>query len=461
MAGLIASCQHATSQASWENYFPSSVGTCFVHDLHWDRFQTTPKVTESIAKPADRESDLCLAAAKQFELKIQVDTIADFLKSKTRVVSQFVTKAMVDIVQSRRLFVSTVKNHDWKIVEIPANAGSTPVASMSADEVLDFGYDWNCGDWCRDQTQSQPVSLPHRDTANLFIYSLADTADSLESSESIDYTDIDYTDIDYTDIKYTGTAYAHIDAENLLSKAERIAWTSDLIVSSNPWQMGVDPICEEIQSRNAQHSVCCPIESANEVIATALPVYKLSPDENVERQVAVRPPRLDAEYEHSELDPVLAGINNEPFGQFAHEYSNPWLNSLSSSSWTCRLGRRFSFGDSSPRMPKLEPANPISLETESTNLISSGSVFSPKDFLTTLHTSTYGSILLPVSQTHRTAVDYAMQLFSQPNSDSRSRASRNLAGQIRTVGQFLVDFASQIEQQVAQVDIARLENNQR
>jgi hypothetical protein len=461
MAGLIASCQHTTIQASWENYLPSSVGTCFIHDLHWDRFQTTPKVTESIVRPADREADMCLAAAKQFELKIQFDTIADFLKSKTRLASQFATKAMVGIVQSRRLFVSTVKNHDWNVVEIAENAGSTPVVSLSADEVLDFGYDWNCGEWCRDRQQSESVSLPKRDTANLFVYSLVENAAPLDSSESIDYPDSDSTEIEYA-----GTAYACIDAENLLSHAERVAWTSDLIVSSNPWQSGVDPICEEIQSRNAQHSVCCPIENSNELIATALPVPIVSvpivsQEVNVETQVAVRPPKLDAEYDLSELVPAIAEIGNEPFEQYAHEYSNPWLNSLSSSSWTCRLGRRFSFGDNFPRMPKIEPAIPNFLETESANFTSSGSVFSPKDFLTTLHTSTYGSILLPVSQTHRTAVDYAMQLLSRPNSESRSKASRNLAGQLRTVGQFLVNFASQIEQQVEQVDIARRENNQR
>ena len=463
-AGLIASCQNATVQASWENYLPTSIGTCFVHDLHWDRFQTTPKVIESIGRTADREADMCLAAAKQFELKMQVDAIFDFVKAKTRATSQFATKAMAGLVQSQRLFVSTIKNLDWKVVEIPRTADSSPVVSLSADDLLDFGADWNCGEWCRDRQPSESVSLPQRDTANLFVYSLTGTNDSPETNDSFDSS----ASIDYASIDYAGTAYASIDAGNLLSEPERVAWTSDLIVSSNPWQVGVDPICEEIQSRDAQHSVCCPIENANEMIATALPNPVLSPDVNTEPQITFRPPQLDAEYEINELELALAGNSDEPFEPYDDQYSNPWLNSFRSSPWTCQLGQRFSFGDNSPRMPKFGPAvgafsreDLNSTETESTSLVTSGSIFSPKDFLTTLHTSMHGSILLPVSQTHRTAVDYAMQVFSRPNSESRSRATRNLADQLRTVGQFLVNFAGQIEQQAEQVDIARRENNQR
>jgi len=177
---------------------------------------------------------------------------------------------------------------------------------------------------------------------------------------------------------------------------------------------------------------------------------------------------LDAEFESNEATSVLSANTSDSFEQYAHEYGESWLNSLKSSPWTCQIGRRFSFGDNAPRMPKSGPAVDVfskediqSLDASSSESISSRATFSSKNFLTTLHTSTYGSILLPVSQTHRTAIDYATQLLSQPNLESRSKASRGLASQLRNVSQFLVNFASQIEQQADQVELARRENNQR
>ena len=452
-AGLIASCQHATVQASWKDYLPSSIGTCYVHDLHWDRFQTTPKVSESIIKHADQEADLCMAAAKQFELKMQVEAILESLSSKSKLAVEFATKSIVSVARSQRILVATIKSLDWKIVEVPETYDPVPVASLSADEVLELGYDWNCGEWCRAQRQSETVSLPQRDVANIFVYSLVEAQDSPVSSEAFETT----------------TDYAAIDVENLLSEAERTAWASDLVLSANPWQVGVDPVCAEIQDNAALHPICCPVESENEAIATAVPNLTPPPTElQPETQIAARPPRLDAEFESNEATFVLAENTSESFEQYAHEYGDSWLNSLSSSPWTCQIGRRFSFGDNAPRMPKSGPAVDVfskedipSLDASSTELISSRSTFSSKDFLTTLHTSTYGSILLPVSQTHRTAIDYAMQLLSKPSSESRSMASRGLASQLRNVGQFLVNFASQIEQQADQVEIARRESNQR
>ena len=452
-AGLIASCQHATVQASWKDYLPTSIGTCYAHDLHWDRFQTAPKVSEAIVKHADQEADLCMAAAKQFELKMQVEAILDSLNSKSKQAAEFATKSIVSVARSRRILVATIKSLEWKAVEIAESHDPVPVANLSAAEVLELGYDWNCGEWCRGQRQSETVSLPQRDVANIFVYSLVDAQDSLVSPKAFE----------------TATDYAAIDVENLLSETDRTAWASDLVLSANPWQVGVDPVCAEIQGDVSLRSVCCPVESENEAIAIAVP--NLQPtlaDLQPETQIATRPPRLDAEFESNEATYALAENTSESFEQYAHEYGDSWLNSLSSSPWTCQIGRRFSFGDNAPRMPKSGPAIDLfskediqSLDASSSDSISSRTTFSSKDFLTTLHVSTYGSILLPVSQTHRSAVDYAMQLLSKPRSASRSNASRGLASQLRNVGQFLVNFASQIEQQADQVEIARRESNQR
>ncbi len=520
-AGLISSCQHATVQASWKDFLPTSIGTCYVHDLAWDRFQTNPHLVESIVKPVDLEADMCLAAVKQFELKMQIDAIIDSLKSKSRMTSQFAASAIIGLAQTRRLLVETVKNHEWRVIEIPKTVDDPQVAGPSADQVLDLGYDWNCGDWCRDRKPSELASLPTRDRANLFVYALDEITSTQSLEKAVDYADAGYADadnseandseVDYIEADYAGidapsavygtieeaninesvvdeegTSYAGLDAEDLGPEAEHFVRTSDRTDSLNPWQVGVDPVCPEIQSGVPSHSVCCPVESENEAkanaIATVLPTSQSDRTEvQSELQIAVRPPRLDAEFDSGDTALVLAGDGDEPFEQYANEYGNPWLNSPGVFQLNCRLGRRFAFGDNAPRMPKFvgteggsfrediqvdsrfssEPVGDPILNADSVDTTLSRSTFSSKDFLTTLHSSTYGSILLPVSKSHRTAVDYAMQLLAQPNSESRVMASHTVANQIRSVGQFLLNFANQIEQQAEQIDVARRENNQR
>jgi len=56
---------------------------------------------------------------------------------------------------------------------------------------------------------------------------------------------------------------------------------------------------------------------------------------------------------------------------------------------------------------------------------------------------------------------YATNTIAKPTSEPTSRVLKNFASPIRTVGQFLVDFANQIENQVEQIEFARRENNQR
>jgi hypothetical protein len=227
--------------------------------------------------------------------------------------------------------------------------------------------------------------------------------------------------------------------------------------------------------------------------------------ENTAAHLAARPPILEAESETEDSNSAMefhgqrpvhclisdfdAGAlrrysENDVFGSY--DYSDPWLSSLNAPSWRTSYGRRFAFGDNAPRMPiapspiaafskeDLQFADRFSADLlgEATEQVvgvppkeldprsAASEIFLSKDFLTTLQTSAYGSIVLPVNQTQRMAIDYAVKMIAEPASSSRIHASRKVANQLRTVGQFLVDFAIQIENRVEQVEIARGENKQ-
>ena len=181
---------------------------------------------------------------------------------------------------------------------------------------------------------------------------------------------------------------------------------------------------------------------------------------------------------------ALSGDNEiDMFG--VYDYAHPWLSTVNTPGWPNNHGRRFAFGDNSPRMPISPPpvstfskedllfanrfsANLTSPSSEHTEVqaeesdlgSNSNASFRSQDFLTALQKSEYGTILLPVNETQRMAIDYAVKMISEPASTSRTVVSKQVASQMRTVGQFLVDFATRIDNQVEQVEIARSKNMQ-
>lgn len=541
LAGLIGSNQYATAFASWKDCMPPRNGSCFIHDLHWERFQPQPinptslvhsesKVDCADVEAADRESNHCLAAANQFELKQQVDAIQAAIKSKVEKIPNVASDLAISYARSKKLFFSIFENQEIKLVKSAVAPDTLSVLAVVPQEEQNYDQDWNCGDWCQSYNRPAIDSMPSREVANLFIYTLETPVAT--TSESI-YADAVAKQANSEIVDSCAMAYSEYFADNLLTEAEIRQWNSAIATEfSHPWQVGVDPVCPEVQSTEIANlssstvemqSVCCPVDNAMEAISSVANVAATKVDDGdatisdakintistIEEtqsiaDLALRPPMLEAEIEIMDSNPAIEFQGKRPVhclisdfdaGHFRsdsemdmvgdYDYSHSWLSSFRSPSWLNGQGKRFAFGDHSPRMPiatppvaafskeDLEFANRFSADLlgNSTDQIvdadvenlepnQRGATFLSKDFLTTLQTSAYGSIVLPVNQAQRMAMDYAAKLISEPASTTRTHASRKVANQLRKVGQFLVDFATQIENRVEQVEIARGENKQ-
>lgn len=361
VAGLIASCQNGALTASWKDCLHPIAGTCFVHDLQWEQsnFQTNCGEYSSksiltsdseIVQTSDPDTDLCIAAAEKFEFRMQADAVFAALRSQSNQLFEAGAKIFQSYSRSRRMIISSIDSQSLKLVEWIKVANSFPpiVVELQGDQDLECG--WECGEWSRHVPHSVSNILPYRGCANVFVYSLDDSTELLDSNSTY----------------------------------------------------------------SIQPSICCPQDTNPEDIdlenTTSLTV------------ISIRPPTLDAEYESRVADTQedLAVAS-----KFASEILAIEIKNLD------------------------KVSKPI------------GMPFSSKDFLTTLHASTYGSILLPVSNSHRLAVDYAMNVISPTYTQARSQMSKGVTSQIRTVGQFLVEFANQIENRIEQVEIARRDNIQR
>lgn len=541
LAGLIGSNQYATASASWKDCMPPRNGSCFIHDLHWERFQPQPinptslvhsesQVDSAGFEAADPDLTRCLAAANQFELKQQVDAIQAAIKSRVEKFPSAANDLAISFARSKKMFFSIFENQKLQLVKAAVAPETVPVLAVVPQEEHSYDQDWNCGDWCQSYTRPAIDSMPSREVANLFIYTLETSVAT--SGESI-CPDAVAKQANSEIVDSCAMAYSEYFADNLLTEAEIRQWNSAIATEfSHPWQVGVDPVCPEVQSTDIANlssstvetqSVCCPVENALEAIGTvanaAAPQGDVD-DSSISKanmniastmvethsvaDLALRPPMLEAEIEIMDSNPAIefqgqrpvhclisdfdAGVyrsDNEIDMVGDYDYSHSWLSSVRSPSWPNGQGKRFAFGDHSPRMPiatppvaafskeDLEFANRFSADllgnltdqvvdagVENLEHNQQGAAFLSKDFLTTLQTSAYGSIMLPVNQAQRMAMDYAAKLISEPASTTRTHASRKVANQLRKVGQFLVDFATQIENRVEQVEIARGENKQ-
>ncbi len=344
-AGLIASCQNATLFASWKDSLHPVGGTCFVHDL----------------SVAAHETNLCIAAAKQFELRMHVDAIMSSIGIRTKQFADTGTNLLFNFSRSRNALISSIENRAVELVQWIKIPDTLPIAiAQSADE-NDFDGDWNCGQWCQDARGSVSRQLPFRDGPNILVYMLNSESKSAESDLCQTESDLCQEVIALDTISYAAPSFIQT------------------------WQVGMDPVCPEVIESSsacrwsdcyAQPSICCPVEIAAEAIATgtcALPSVT----------AGIRPPTLDAECDDRKTAIAVENLDE----------------------------------------PMLETA--------------------------------------PLSYSHRMAIDFAMRAISNPAVDSRIRMSKSLANPIRTLGQFLVDFAGKLDSQVEQVEMARRDINQR
>jgi hypothetical protein len=535
LAGLIGSSQYATASASWKDCMPPRNGSCFIHDLHWERFQPQPigavsmgnsalQVDNAKSEVIDLELKTCIAASKQFELKQQAAAIQAAIESNVAKIPNLSKQITASFAQSKKMFFTFFENKNLKLAKTAISAETLPVLAVVPQEESAYDCDWNCGDWCQGYSRPSTISLPSRHGANLFVYTFETSTAPSNDSNCPGTVAAQSDGVQIVDS--CAVAYSEYIGDNLLTEAENSQWNSAVAAEfPNPWQLGIDPVCAEVQSTeianlslssDGKHSVCCPIEHNEEAVATvpivadasiaSVDVVSVDVADNVRPDFAVRPPILEAESEINSSNPTMEFSGQRPVhclisdfdaGTFRGDYENdmiggydyesPWLSSINASSWRSGFGKRFAFGDNTPRIPiSPSPVAAFSMEDlQFTNRFSADLLGKPteqvadltikepkmsseanesflsKDFLTTLQTSAYGSIILPVNQTQRMAMDYAMKLIADPASTSRIHASRKVAKQLRTVGQFLVDFAIQIENRVEQVEIARGENSQR
>ena len=397
VAGLIASCQNAAFSASWKDSQHPFGGTCFIHDLQWEQLNSQISREEysskslltsdsEIVQTSDRETVICVAAAEQFELSMQVEQVFAALRSQSNPFFGAGAKIFQSYSRSRRMLISAIDSQSLKLVEWIKVANSFPPMVVDPQGNHDFECGLDCGGWSHHVPHSVSHILPYRGCANVFVYSLD------VSTESPDSDNIPVAIVASSEHDETPIGPDQFNAENgLVSDAELTA-------------------------------------SVSTIIATASDFSPLNSDTDHAKQVGVdpiRPPTLEAEYE-TQL--VVTPFEIEE--QSVFEYGNHWVNSLSSANWFNGIGKRFAFGDSDPRMPIAGP--PIA-------------TFSKED--------------LAVASS--LAVDYAMNVISPTTTEAKSQMSKGVASQIRTVGQFLVDFANQIENRIEQVEIARRDNIQR
>jgi len=303
VAGLIASFQGTTLSASWQNSLNPLTSTCYIHDLQWEQinsirgeYRTETIVTSDsdIEISVDRETELCVAAAHQYELEMQVDAALDALRSKSIQFAQAGTKLFQSYSPSPTLLMSSIACQCRKLLESSKIPDSLPLTVVASDDNQDFDCDWNC---VSAEIESVPVA------------------------------------------------------------------SSQVGLDKQINQVGIDPVCPEQWSNHeitwndcfSRPLVCCPLDTDVEAIGVE--------PKTLQATTSVRPPTLEAE--------------------------------------------------------------------------------------------------LPFLDTHRLAVDYAFTGDSAHATESGSQMTKGIASQIRTVGQFLVDFANQIESQLDQVEIARRDSNSR
>jgi len=498
--------------ASWKDGLRAA-GTCFVHDLDWQTIgsqannvsinrRTIQPTSDDFAPARELEAKQCLQAAREFELKVQAEAVWATIQSKSNQAVAGLGKMLPQLARSKREFVSVFENSIVGLADMIEVTDSNRPRLVTLESNQCFDSEWNCDTWSR--VQPGLLALPARGMANVFVYAINEARHSDESSLCIDRNAVEPENLG------SDPCHQSFDSNTyLILESEHASWRSEFdFCSVNPWQIGIDPVSPEIDSSSyaaqwsgafEQASVCCPMELSADAetreVTSSIAV------------TTVRPPRLEAEYDsdektdlvevkaqatkpETELAAPLIAFSERFMDDAIHDYSSSWVNSLIRDPFSYRSGRRFTFGDDAPRIPKAVPPVerfskedlldaskrysdfvgkfslfplPISkfAEINQNGSIAKEESFASKDFLTTLQTTSLGSIILPLSQSHRFAMDYAMKIVTSHRTESRSRVSKKIAVQIKTIGQFLVDFGSQIESQVEQIELANRENNRR
>ena len=190
----------------------------------------------------------------------------------------------------------------------------------------------------------------------------------------------------------------------------------------------------------------------------------------------IRPPTLQSDGE--QIDPPFDELTynlgtsrpvhwNSWSGQrsFGEGYRAAWLEPASPiglfSREDLQYATKFSSELPNNTLNEIDNASNVEAPSLASDLAPAIETFASKDFLVQRHESTFGTLLLPLSGPQQIAVDYAMKHLRGTSDDTRLNATKSLADQVRTVGEFLVDFALQLDTEAERFEIARRDSNQR
>ncbi|MCF7962547.1 MAG: hypothetical protein K9M08_17555 [Pirellula sp.] len=462
--------------------------------------------SESAVEPVDTSRtdwDDCIAAAKRYEMRSNFDAAWAQINSQASSLINQRDRLFSVYGQARTVFASFARNSSIQLVELIRINESLPVADITTDPITEsltdttvsIESDWNCNDWNQphDQVQGFEASgvFPVRGHANIFVF-------CHHGSEPVDNTwqgEIDAVSPEIDAVSPEIDAVSpEIDAVSpeLDAVSPELDAVSPEIDAVSPEQARVcpeqapvchklAPVCPELdRSNNACHwadlfeqpRICCPLDTQKQ----DEPVADSSVSDIPVTADPIRPPTLQSDGE--QIDP--------PFDELTYN-----LGTSRPVHWNSWSGQR-SFGGGY-RAAWLEPASPIGMfsredlqyatkfsselpnntlnETDNVSNVDAPSLasdiapaietFVSKDFLVQRHESTFGTLILPLTSPQQIAVDYAMKHLRGTSDDTRLNASKSLANQVRTVGEFLVDFAMQLETEAERVEIARRDSNQR
>ena len=239
--------------------------------------------------------------------------------------------------------------------------------------------------------------------------------------------------------------------------------------------------CPEIDpSNNACHwadlfeqpRICCPLDTQKQ----DEPVADSSVSDIPVTADPIRPPTLQSDGE--QIDPPIDELSydlatSQPVhwnlwsGQrsFGGGYRAAWLEPASPIGMFSREDLQYAtkFSSELPNntLNEIDHVSNVDAPSLASDITPAIETFASKDFLVQRHESTFGTLLLPLSGPQQIAVDYAMKHLRGTSDDTRLNATKSLADQVRTVGEFLVDFALQLDTEAERFEIARRDSNQR
>ena len=476
--------------------------------------------SESAVEPVDTSRtdwDDCIAAAKRYEMRSNFDAAWAQINSQASSLINQRDRLFSVYGQARTVFASFARNSSIQLVELirineslPVSGIATdPIAESLTDTIVSIESDWNCndGDQPHDQVPCLEASgvFPVRGHANIFVFCHhgSEPVDNTWQGEidtvypEIDtvYPEIDtvYLEIDtvYPEIDTVypeiDTVYPELDTvyPELDTVSPEIDTVSPEIDTLSPEIDTVSPEiatdCPEIDpSNNACHwadlfeqpRICCPLDTQKQ----DEPVADSSVSDIPVTADPIRPPTLQSDGE--QIDPPIDELSydlatSQPVhwnlwsGQrsFGGGYRAAWLEPASPIGMFSREDLQYAtkFSSELPNntLNEIDHVSNVDAPSLASDITPAIETFASKDFLVQRHESTFGTLLLPLSGPQQIAVDYAMKHLRGTSDDTRLNATKSLADQVRTVGEFLVDFALQLDTEAERFEIARRDSNQR